>query len=105
MDNKNSILWLQSWYFNNCDGDWEHDQRVIITTIDNPGWSITIKLEGTIVENEKFSEKFVEHSDLDWFCCRVNNKEFLGDGGPHNLLDLISIFKGWVGEYENKESK
>lgn len=48
------ISWLQNWYHQYCDGDWEHAQNFTITTIDNPGWSVTINLVGTKLEGEFF---------------------------------------------------
>ncbi len=95
-DNYDAILWLQEWYYSNCDGDWEHDQNILITTIDNPGWAITIKLDGTNLENKHFPKKIIENSEFDWYCCRIENTQFLGDGGPYNLMDMIKVFKDWV---------
>jgi len=99
MSNKlDAILWLQKWYYSNCDGDWEHDRNIVITTIDNPGWSVTIKLEGTTLENDQSIEYYIDNTELDWYDCRLKDNIFMGDGGPNNLLDIISIFKQWVEE-------
>lgn len=38
------IKWLQNWYYQLCDGEWEHQNRIRIETIDNPGWSIEIDI-------------------------------------------------------------
>ena len=48
------LTWLQNWYYQYCDGDWEHNENINIHTIDNPGWRITIDLEGTDCENKFF---------------------------------------------------
>ena len=93
---ENPFLWLQNWYLSNCDGDWEHNQNVLITTLDNPGWSIDINLEGTVMEDVEFEKLFTENSEHDWFCCRVEQGKFLGDGGPLNLGDIIDVFRNWV---------
>lgn len=90
------ILWLQQWYYQNCDGDWEHNQNVLITTIDNPGWSITIDLEGTNLEFTNYEQALVENDELDWYYSRIEEKKFLGACGPNNLLDLLQIFKNLV---------
>lgn len=50
MDN-NVIKWLQDWYFENCNGDWEHTYGITIETLDNPGWQLKICLEDTKYEN------------------------------------------------------
>jgi len=52
----NDFEWLSSWYHSHCDGDWEHSARIRISTIDNPGWSISINLEGTELEETNFEE-------------------------------------------------
>ena len=90
------LQWTQEWYSNNCDGDWEHNQNIIITTIDNPGWSITIDLFGTVLSDKTFHEVFIEESSNNWFCCRVVEGKFLGDCGPQNLLNVIQIFRNWA---------
>lgn len=41
------FTWLQDWYIQNCDGDWEHCYGIKIETLDNPGWCIDIDLIGT----------------------------------------------------------
>jgi hypothetical protein len=42
-----TINWLQDWYKQNCDGDWEHSYGINIYTVDNPGWSVNIELTDT----------------------------------------------------------
>jgi hypothetical protein len=32
--------WLEQWYYDQCDGDWEHAYGIRIGTLDNPGWSL-----------------------------------------------------------------
>jgi hypothetical protein len=102
MSEKQDILyWLQDWYQSNCDGNWEHNQNILILTIDNPGWSLSIKLEGTLLADRQFEELFIEKSETDWYCCRFKNSVYLADGGLHNLLDLIAVFKTWVQSCES----
>lgn len=48
--------WLQEWYIQNCDGDWEHCYGIKIGTLDNPGWSIDI-CKMTILYVEKLWDK------------------------------------------------
>lgn len=50
------FLWIQKWYQAQCNGDWEHSYGIIIETIDNPGWSITIDLETTELEGKTFKK-------------------------------------------------
>ena len=31
---------LAAWYSGNCNGTWEHQYGVEISTLDNPGWQV-----------------------------------------------------------------
>ncbi len=54
------------------------------------------------MENIQFEEVFIEKSEVNWFYCRVKENQFLGDCGPHNLLDMITIFKNWIELNKNR---
>ena len=56
----NIINWITDWFTSNCDGDWEHQSGITITTIDNPGWSVTVDIEGTVLERASFSRVEIE---------------------------------------------
>lgn len=45
-----ALAGLQSWFRSECDGDWEHECGFQIATLDNPGWSLTLRLSGTKLE-------------------------------------------------------
>ncbi|KAF3361872.1 Uncharacterized protein PHSC3_001639 [Chlamydiales bacterium STE3] len=87
---------LQEWYAQQCDGDWEHAQKITITTIDNPGWSIKINLEGTELEDKPFIKIFDDRSDDDWVFCNVANNQFQVYGGTGNLMEMLQIFINWA---------
>ncbi|MBL0319091.1 MAG: hypothetical protein IPP74_07360 [Alphaproteobacteria bacterium] len=42
-----SLNWLMSWYASHCNGDWEHENQIKISTLDNPGWRLQIDLVDT----------------------------------------------------------
>jgi hypothetical protein len=93
---------LQNWYRAQCDGEWEHGYAIQISTVDNPGWKVTIHLDGTALEEEKFEavsygvgKEAIEGSD-DWLLCRVEEKRFEGRGGPQKLEEIIKIFLQWT---------
>ena len=90
------LEWLQEWYKSNCDGDWEHYYGVKIDTLDNPGWSITINLNDTLLENKKFETLQVYKSDNDWIYCSLKENSFRGGGDSNKLKEIIKIFKKWV---------
>ena len=41
---------INQWYVSKCDGTWEHDHGVDITTCDNPGWIVKVRLADTEIE-------------------------------------------------------
>jgi len=45
-----AVARLQAWFPSHCDGDREHDNGCLLTTLDNPGWALTPKLSGTTLE-------------------------------------------------------
>src|ERR1700730_7877994 len=89
------LSWLQQWYSAHCDGGWEHGSGISIKTIDNPGWSVTICIEGTEVKSVPFEPVKTEANETDWIHCRVverekgeNYRRFKGHGGASNLSDI-----------------
>lgn len=91
----NMLKWLENWYSEHCDGDWEHSYGLQITTLDNPGWAIDIRLEGTHLEDKNFQTLDIERSDLDWVYCTVSDNFFKGRGGSENLEEIIVVFQEW----------
>jgi len=103
------LEWLQQWYSAQCDGEWEHGFGLTIETIDNPGWSVRICVEGTELASAPFVPVKNEVSETNWIQCRVvdrekgplpysspNYRRFEGFGGALNLSDIIRIFHTWV---------
>ena len=96
--NHDLLMWIQNWYLDHCDGDWEHQFGIEIGTLDNPGWRIEIDIEGTILEGVAFPEKRVERSENDWLFCEVSGHKFKATCGPRSLSEAIEIFRIWAGE-------
>ena len=90
------LEWFQKWLSQNCDGDWEHAQNIIITTIDNPGWGVTINLVGTKLESSSFNTIKKDNGEHDWYFCTVKDQQFQGDGGVNNLIDILQVFITWA---------
>jgi len=88
--------WLVQWFKSYCDGDWEHGEGVVIETLDNPGWSVRISLDGTSFTEKDFAKVEVAHNNDDWILCKVEDYFFKGYGGPDKLKEILEIFKNWV---------
>lgn len=94
--NDSALIWLQQWQYSHCNGDWEHDIGIRIETLDNPGWSVSVNLEGTELEARGFDPISVERSDNDWITCRVCEQTFEGFCGPMNLIEILNTFRRWA---------
>jgi len=103
------LNWIQNWFYKQCNGDWEHENRISITTIDNPGWHVAINLLETELEKKIMKLVKFERSEDDWFFCKVENGVFSGAGGPMNLQEILQIFYNWAKSQEvtdfNEKSK
>jgi Immunity protein 53 len=87
------IKWLQQWYADNCNGEWEHSYGVAIGTINKPGWAVSIDLTNTILEGVKVPDHFQEKSANDWMGYSVVENVFEGVGDPSKLERIIEVFK------------
>lgn len=84
------------WYVRQCVNDWHEDRGVKIDTLDNPGWSLRIDLNGTSLHQKSFQEVRIERSENDWVVARRNGDSFEALGGPENLNDMIESFLDWA---------
>src|SRR5258708_5865496 len=96
-DTMTSLERLTDWYAAHCDGDWEHQQGIQIDTLDNPGWSLTINLSGTELENTPFATLEEKYSDdADWLRCWREGTDFRAACGSRRLTDVIDHFLAWA---------
>lgn len=90
------LEFLQSWYRQQTNGEWEHVRGVTIETLDNPGWMVTIDLIGTPLENQPMAELRQERGPNDWLVCFVENQKFRGQGDSHKLPEILLAFQDWA---------
>jgi hypothetical protein len=58
---------------------------------------VAIDLSETALEEARFEGIDGRwRSEEDWVDCRVEDGRFRGAGGPHNLLEILRIFREWV---------
>lgn len=93
MTKYNSLDWICKWYDQNCNGNWEHDFGIVIESLDNPGWSITIDTEGTSIELLDKPWILKENSTEDWYGYKISNGKFEASGDPMKLPFLINLFQ------------
>lgn len=87
------IKWLQNWYYQLCDGEWEHENRIRIESIDNPGWSIEIDISKCGSDILPKSWTLYELSDNNWIGFKIHDHIFYAAGDPFKLELLISLFR------------
>lgn len=54
-------------------------------TLDNPGWSLMTIWEFLSIQRGD------SECDADWIHCKVEQEQFVGDGGMHNLEDFYCL--------------
>ena len=91
--NMDILKWIQHWYAKHCDGDWEHDNGIVIETLDNPGWRVLIDLAGTDVRADDEKWQWHETSEADWYGYKIENNTFDASGDPSKLEFLLQLFK------------
>ncbi len=96
MTSLNVLNWIQEWYQNQCNGDWEHSFGILIESLDNPGWDLTIDLVGTDLETLEIKYKVLEKSESDWFGFEIKEKKYHAAGDPQKLELLLLKFKELV---------
>ena len=112
---------LQDWYLAQCNGDWEHEFGVSISTLDNPGWHLAVELADSWLEDQSFEA--VEYGDGDiridsqsdelpdtpdfgsWIKCYVKDNVFYGYCGALKLEEVIRIFLEWARVTEEAQQK
>jgi hypothetical protein len=94
--NSDDLAWLQNWYLQRCNGEWEHGQGIKLSTLDNPGWRLTINLRETNLEGRAFPRVKIERTENVSITCWVQGEMFQGAGGPLNLAEMIGIFRRWA---------
>ncbi|MFZ0565982.1 MAG: Imm53 family immunity protein [Chlamydiales bacterium] len=90
------ITWLESWTYSNKKKPL-NTAHIVVTTIDNPGWGVTIDLANRLY-NKELPLADVTNSENDWYYCTINDNKFEGDGGLFNLEDIFRIFKQLIND-------
>jgi hypothetical protein len=88
--------WLVGWYTKECRSDDKKSIKIRIVTLDNPGWILTLELEGTMLGNNPFNEVDINRSKDDWIQCDIKDNKFDGACGPLNLSEVLTIFREWA---------
>lgn len=90
---------LQKWYADQCDGDWEHSFCIRIDTLDNPGWTVSVDLIDTVLQDKPHApiRRGDSETDAQWLYCKVDSGRFEAAGGVACLPDMLEQFLCWAG--------
>jgi len=103
VDSNDQLQWLQEWVSREF-GEGPvttANPWVQIETLD-PGWSATISLTDTAMQEIDFEDVEIDRSETDWLHCWVDGDaesrclEWQGRGGSANLNEILSTFRSWV---------
>ena len=92
--------WIQDWFKNNCDGNWEHGEVIQITTLDNPGWEVEIDISNTSIATMNLEWILNEKSKDDWYGVKIMNQKFIAAGDAGKLKFLLGLFKDMIEKIE-----
>ncbi|MBT8244748.1 MAG: hypothetical protein HKP48_07705 [Winogradskyella sp.] len=97
------LNWIEDWLTQNCDGDWEKNEIIQITNIDNPGWEVEIDISKTSVANLEVKWILNEHSKLDWYGVKIENQKFTAAGDTRKLSFLLNLFREMIEKVERQD--
>jgi hypothetical protein len=89
------LKWLQNWFANECDGDWERNQIIFLRSTSNPGWLLEVDLSDIPLDTLAFDAIDVQRSATDWVICTLTDGKFTGAGGTQNLIEIVELFHAW----------
>ncbi len=87
---------LQDWYLRRTDGELAPTYDIQIDTLDEPGWRLEIKLDGTQLAGRDLPEIAIERTASDWIHAWSDDHALHIDCGPLNLTEAIKTFTGWA---------
>jgi hypothetical protein len=93
MDN---LEWLQWYYFDLCDGDWEHTYGIKIKAVEEE-WTLSIDISDTVFEDFEY-----ERIDTENYQCWLENRVFKGTGHKDKLDEIIGEFRRWMSVVNTK---
>lgn len=90
---------LIEWFSSQCDGNWEHSYGIIIESLDNPGWMVSIDTRDLDTEIKNFDWVKLELENKGWMHYHVKGNRFECACDPNSLRLAIETFiKIWNSE-------
>jgi hypothetical protein len=93
------LTWLQDWCLLHCDDTPGRSTGMRIETLPEAGWTITVDLRGTTLEDVGGSEEWQKlegEMNLDWIHFKVAAGTFEARCGPRNLKATLDLFRAFA---------
>lgn len=87
------VAFLQQWFVQQADGEWEHHDGILIESLDNPGWYLSVSLVGTVLEGRLLDYAIARDDDPRWVHCWSTGDRFEAASGPLGLGDALEQFR------------
>lgn len=94
-DSSEIVAWLQRWYLDHCNGDWEQSGGISISSM-RSGWCVSIFLRGTRLRHLNTLWRETPAGNTEWYCYRFTSGTFEGIGGPKSLPLLLHTFRSFA---------
>jgi hypothetical protein len=93
---ESALVWLQRWFADACDGEWERTRGVHVDQLDNPGWTLKIDLTGTRWAGRTTARQLVERDEHSWLGIKSTRDVYEAVCGPLDLVWAIDSFREWL---------
>jgi len=93
--------WIQKWFKDNCNGDWEKGEVIQITNLANPGWEVEIDISNTSLAHINIEWILNENGKHDWYGVKIENQRFTASGDAKKLEFLLNLFRQTIERIEN----
>jgi hypothetical protein len=87
---------LRAWYAAQCNGEWEQQYGVTISTLEDSGWQLRVDLVGTHLAGAEITRELTVRAKGDWVEVWSDGFTFYGNGGVANLGELLAAFAGFA---------
>ena len=91
-----ALIFLIDWFATHCDGEWEHDVGIAISTLDNPGWALNVRVEDTELSAVVVDWQTDEESEEVWVHWRSTGRVFEARCGPRDLERALLAFQAFA---------
>lgn len=91
-----ALDFLQRWYAEQCNGDWEHEFGVRLATLDNPGWVLSVDLVDTDLEGRELARVKQEPEPDRRLWSASDGELYQSSCDTRSLPDMLTRFRDFA---------